>query len=89
MGRCQKGVLPTHKKWLKIQYPNIIEKGVCDNANVIHAWNRFRTSLGKENWYRNHFSLPNEHREFFEDFLILICERQLKFCSPFIDYKMV
>ena len=36
----------------------LIEKGVCDNANVIHAWNRFKTSLGKENWYRNHLSLP-------------------------------
>ena len=32
--RCQKKVLPTHKKWLKICYPNINEKGVswmeCD-----------------------------------------------------------
>ena len=56
----QKRVLPTHKKWLKIRYPNITEKGVYDNANAIHTRNRFRTSLGRENWYRNHFSLPDE-----------------------------
>ena len=42
----------------------LIEKGVCDNANVIHAWNRFKTSLGKENWYRNHLSLPKIYMEF-------------------------
>ena len=59
MVRCQRRVLPTHKKWLKIRYANIIEKGVCDDANAIHAWNRFRTSLVKENWYRSHFSLPD------------------------------
>ena len=63
--RCQKRVLPTHKKWLKIRYPNITEKGLCDNVNAIHAWNRFRASLGKENWYRNRLSLPDEQREFF------------------------
>ena len=27
-----------------------------------------RDILGKENYYKNHFSLPEEHREFFEDF---------------------
>ena len=29
--------VPTHKKWLKIRYLNISEKGVCDDANAIHA----------------------------------------------------
>ena len=42
-------------------------KKVYHGWNAIHAWNRFRTSLGKENWYRNHFSLPDEQREFFGD----------------------
>ena len=67
MVRFQKRVLPTHKKWLKICYPNITEKGICDNAHAIHAQNRFRTRLGRENWYRNHFSLPDEQCEFFGD----------------------
>ena len=67
MVRCQKRVLPTHKKLLKINYPNIIEKGVSDNGNAIHAWNRFRISQGKENWYINYFSLLDEQPEFFGD----------------------
>lgn len=48
MIRCQKKVLLTHKKRLKIRYQNAIEKGVYHDANAIHAWNRFRTSLGKK-----------------------------------------
>ena len=63
MVRRQKRLLPTHKKWIKIRYPNIIEKGICDDANAIHAWSRFRASMGKG----NHFSLPDEQREFFEN----------------------
>ena len=47
MVRCQKRVLPTHKMWLKIHYPNMSNK--CNPS-----WNRFKTSLDKENWYRNH-----------------------------------
>ena len=41
-------VSPTHKKWLRVRYPNIIEKGVCDNGHASHAWNRFSTSLDIE-----------------------------------------
>ena len=67
--RCQKRLLPTHKKWLKICCRHIIEKGVCGDANATHAWNRFRTSMGKENLYRNHLCLPNEKRQFFENLL--------------------
>ena len=47
MVRCQKRVLPTHKMWLKIHYPNMSNK--CNPS-----WNRFKTSLDKEDWYRNH-----------------------------------
>lgn len=65
--RCQKRLLPTHKKWLKICCRHIIKKGVCGDANATHAWNRFRTSMGKENLYRNHLCLPNEKRQFFEN----------------------
>ena len=65
MVRCQKGFLPTHKKRLKILFPNINEKAVCDDVNVAHAWNRSRACLDKQNCYRNHFSLPDEQRESF------------------------
>ena len=47
--RFQKRVLLTHKKCLKLRYPNIIKKGVCNDKNTIHAWNMFRTSLGNKN----------------------------------------
>ena len=36
-------------------------KDLCGNANVIHTEN----SLGKGNWYRNQFSLPNKRCELF------------------------
>lgn len=61
----KKGFLHSHKKWLKIYNPNKIEKCVCNNANPIHAWNRFMTSLGEEKWYRNRFDFPDEGRDFF------------------------
>ena len=57
-------------------------KDLCGNANVIHKENRFRASLGKENWYRNRFSLPNEQCEFFGDLFDTDYECHLKFCSP-------
>ena len=68
---CQIGFRKHTRKVLKIHFPNIIEKGVCDDANAIHGWNRFLTTLGKENWYRNHCSLLNNHREFFKEFFSL------------------
>ena len=41
----------------------------CDDANAIHAWNWFkRRILTKENYYRNHFTLPDDTVELFEDF---------------------
>ena len=36
-------------------------------SNAIHVWNMFRNSLGKKSWYVNHFSLPDEQREFIGD----------------------
>lgn len=63
----KKRVLQTHNKCLKICNPNTIEKEVCVHANGIHAWNKLRTSFGKENWYRNHFILPDQMYEFFEN----------------------
>ena len=45
-----------------------VKEPKCENANTIHCWNRFkRDFLGKVNYYKNHFSLPEKHREFFED----------------------
>ena len=40
----------------------------CEDGNPIHCWNRFkRDLLEKVNYYKNYFSLPEEHREFFKD----------------------
>ena len=57
-------------------------KDLCDNANVIYTENRLTACLGKENWYRNHFSLPDEQHEFFGDLFDIDYECHLKFCSP-------
>ena len=65
LGKVSKMVSPTQKKWLKVPHPNIIEKGVCDDGNASHAWNRFSITLDIENLYRNHSSLPDEQRDFF------------------------
>lgn len=68
MARYQKAV-PLTQKRLKVWYPNIIEKCICDDSNATHAWNSFKTSLNKRerNWYRNHLSLCDEQRKTFED----------------------
>ena len=53
---------------LRLKYPDMeVKEPKCEDANAIHCWNRFRDLLGKENYYKNHFSLPEEHCEFFED----------------------
>ena len=51
-------------KWLKIRNPNINEKHVSQDLTDVQ--NSFRTSLGIENWYRNHFT-TDEQQEFSED----------------------
>lgn len=39
-----------------------------DNSNAIHAWNRFDLNvLGREDYYRNHFSLTNDRQSFLEE----------------------
>ena len=40
----------------------------CDDGNAIHVWNRFKQRvLTKENYFRNHFRLPPDAEELFED----------------------
>lgn len=51
----------------KNRYPNIIAKCAYDNQNTIDTWNRFKTSLGKENYCRNHFDFSDDGRDFFGD----------------------
>ena len=46
----------------------IVKEPECDDPNAVHCWNRFKTDiLTKQNYYRNHFSLPEEVQELFED----------------------
>ena len=78
MVRRQKRLLPTHKKWIKIRYPNIIEKGICDDANAIThgvglgpAWVKEITSV---------YLVSSVN--FLKICLILIYEYHLKFCGP-------
>ena len=77
-----KRVLLWHKICLKICYPNINEKAVCEYANVIHEWNKFKNNLGKENWFRNQLNSPDEQREFFEDFFDIDLWMSLKILDP-------
>ena len=68
MIRSQKKALPKHLNILRDKYPNmIVKEPECDDPNAVHCWNRFKTDiLTKHNYYRNHFSLPEEVRELFE-----------------------
>ena len=68
MIRCQKKCLNIQIKLLRLKYPNmIVKEPLCNDANSIHAWSRFKQDiLEKENYYLNHFSLPEESRELFE-----------------------
>ena len=39
-----------------------------EDRNAIHRWNRFKEDfLQIENYYRNHFSFPDDRIEFFDD----------------------
>ena len=39
-----------------------------DNSNAIHAWNRFESNvLGREDYYRNHFSFTNDQQGFLQE----------------------
>ena len=70
MVRCQNRALKCGLDLLLVKYPTIeVKEPKCEDANDIHCWNRFkRALLGKVNYYKKHFSLIEEHREFFEDF---------------------
>ena len=69
MIRSQKKALSKHLNILRDKYPNmIVKEPECDDPNAVHCWNRFKTDiLTKQNYYRNHFSLPEEVQELFED----------------------
>ena len=85
--RCQKRVLPTHENRLKICYLKTIENSVYDDTNAIHAWNRFKTNLGKGNLYRYHFSLHDEQRKFFVDLFNIDFRKSLKTLYSMMGYK--
>ena len=50
-------------------YPNMtVKEPEFEDANGIQKWNRFKEDfLQNENYYRNHFSLPDHTIEFLED----------------------
>ena len=46
----------------------VVNKPQFENSSAIHRWNMFKEDfLQKENYYRNHFNLPDDTIEFFED----------------------
>ena len=69
MIRCQRLRLQKRINILRDKYPNmIVKEPECDDPNAVHCWNRFKTDiLTKQNYYRNHFSLPEDVQELFED----------------------
>ena len=69
MLRCQKKQVDERLSVLRAKYPNmVILEPRCDDGNAIHVWNRFKQRvLTKENYYRNHFRLPPDAEELFED----------------------
>ena len=43
------------------------EDGRCDDPNVIHRWNIFKSEvIEKPNYYKTHFSLTEEKRKLLE-----------------------
>ena len=71
--RCQYRQLQKYKKCLKLRYPNKTEAGRSADPNVIHRWNIFKHEvIEKPNYYKNHFSLPEEKRELLETILDVI-----------------
>ena len=46
----------------------VVKEPEFEDANAIHRWNRVKEDFFcKKNYYRNHFSLPDDTIEFFED----------------------
>ena len=69
MLRCQKKQVDGRLSVLRAKYLNmVVLEPRCDDGNAIHVWNRFKQRvLIKENYYRNHFRLPHNAEELFED----------------------
>ena len=67
--RCQKKQVDGRLSVLRAKYPNmVVLEPRCDDGNAIHVWNRFKQRVvTKENYYRNHFRLPPDAEELFED----------------------
>ena len=69
MLRCQKKQVNGRLSVLRAKYPNmVVLEPIYDDGNAIHVWNRFKQRvLTKENYFRNHFRLPPDAEELFED----------------------
>ena len=69
MLRCQKKQVDGRLSVLRAKYPNmVVLEPRCDDGNAIHVWKRFKQRvLTKEKYYRNHFRLPPDAEELFED----------------------
>ena len=68
--RCQYKQLVEHKQWLRLRYPGMVVADECDDPNAIHRWTRFkREVIKKPNYYKNHFRLTKEKKEFLETVL--------------------
>ena len=69
MLRCQRKQRSARLAVLRTKYPNmLVLEPECGDANAVHCWNRFKQGvLTKENYFRNHFNVPEDARELFED----------------------
>ena len=67
MIRCQRMRLQKRLHIKELQYPNmVIKRPTYDAANAVICWVEFQKYIGKDSYYRNHFSLDNnDHRDFF------------------------
>ena len=67
MIRCQRMRLQERLHIKQLQYPNmVIKRPTYDAANAVICWVEFQKYIGKDSYYRNHFSLDNDdHRDFF------------------------
>ena len=67
--RCQKKQVDGRLSVLRAKYPNmVVLEPRSGDGNAIHVWNRFKQRvLTKENYFRNHFRLPPDAEELFED----------------------
>ena len=67
MIRCQRMRLQERLHIKNLQYPNmIIKRPTYDAANSVICWVEFKNYIGKDSYYRNHFSLDNDdHRDLF------------------------